>query len=451
MSWTALPAKQLSLVLEAARTCRVGLAPTITFTSSQTGGTPSLALSSSLTGASRILISGTDTLSYVVSNPGTATLNQWGLTTSANTGGVIPTSTSGSSLAASGSVTVAGTFTASTSQGIDTITGTASSSDAGVSTVAASSTVDIVAPRPLTVSQTPTGILSFGQWNVTVTGTGDDTLWTKPTTTGSSYATGGITVTSTAGTFTQSNTSETLSLTFTTNGPTPAITGNDLVTNGVIAKELAGETVNISGSAVVAGTVVGTATASAGGLTAHTAGFTGTFLQSQVPAAGTYQKLASVVVGDLGTTATIIAGTASTATTVSMTWRTRANDELPPGQVPPMGKDGGHWLASDVVKVNGTNSDVYVLEMTYDSALFGGNDLSNLTNGNLWIGMFPSSPTAGSQWENAVDPITKGPDAPATGVHNDFADFFAGSGAGGNLANVVVLGASTPRRIRVSP
>ena len=48
-----------------------------------------------------------------------------------------------------------------------------------------------------------------------MTGTGADNLWTKPTTTGSTTAISGITVTSTAGTFTQSNTSETLSLTFT--------------------------------------------------------------------------------------------------------------------------------------------------------------------------------------------------------------------------------------------
>ena len=103
----------------------------------------------------------------------------------------------------------------------------------------------------------------------------------------------------------------------------------------------------------------------------------GTPLTAQVAKGGSYANLESTVTatsgsggtGMLGSTATILDGTASAATTVSMAWRTRTTAETT--------KDGG-GLLSDVVSLsgiapNGTGShdgffqtDMYVLQMSYD-------------------------------------------------------------------------------------
>ena len=103
----------------------------------------------------------------------------------------------------------------------------------------------------------------------------------------------------------------------------------------------------------------------------------GSALTAQVAKGGSYANLESTVTatsgsggtGMLGSTATILDGTASAATTVSMAWRTRTTAETT--------KDGG-GLLSDVVSLsgiapNGTGShdgffqtDTYVLQMSYD-------------------------------------------------------------------------------------
>ena len=103
----------------------------------------------------------------------------------------------------------------------------------------------------------------------------------------------------------------------------------------------------------------------------------GTALTAQVAKGGSYANLESTVTatsgsggtGMLGSTATILDGTASAATAVSMAWRTRTTAETT--------KDGG-GLLSDVVSLSGIapdgtgshdgffQTDTYVLQMSYD-------------------------------------------------------------------------------------
>ncbi|MCL2639473.1 MAG: autotransporter-associated beta strand repeat-containing protein [Phycisphaerales bacterium] len=76
--------------------------------------------------------------------------------------------------------------------------------------------------------------------------------------------------------------------------------------------------------------------------------------------------------GTLGTTATILYGVGATSTTaVDMSWRTRMDDEVYPTNATPPMLDQYSQLLSDVVHIEGTGSDMYVLQMTYDSTYEG--------------------------------------------------------------------------------
>ena len=370
-------------------------------------------------GVPRIMVNGTTPLNFTLSNPGTDPLSNWSLTATAANGGLSALSPSSGTLAASGgTATSTTTYTAPGTPGIDTITGTATSTDNGGLSAISSGTIDVVKNRQLAVSSTVPlasanqGVLLNGTWNVTVSGPGDDTLNTKPVMTSGSFGTGGVTAVGTpgvSGTFTAGIPNQNVALTFATSGTTPAITPSDLVSN-VIIPEGIGDTVTISGTVLPARTIVGTATASNGGAHAYNNTFNGTVLESQVAAGQAYAGLSSTVTGVsggpnnmLGTVATILAGTnnSGSPTTAAMTGDTRATDETAGTiQQPPMSyANKAGYLTSDVVNVTGiatSASSPYVLQMSFDPSL--------LASGTRTI-----SATAGSTWARLAVP---GPERP---------------------------------------
>ncbi len=145
-------------------------------------------------GVPRIMVNGTTPLNFTLSNPGTDPLSNWSLTATAANGGLSALSPSSGTLAASGgTATSTTTYTAPGTPGIDTITGTATSTDNGGLSAISSGTIDVVKNRQLAVSSTVPlasanqGVLLNGTWNVTVSGPGDDTLNTKPVMTSGSF------------------------------------------------------------------------------------------------------------------------------------------------------------------------------------------------------------------------------------------------------------------------
>jgi hypothetical protein len=160
-------------------------------------------------------------------------------------------------------------------------------------------------------------------------------------------------------------------------------------------------------------TTVGGATAAAGGSTGSLSSSFGQSLDAVVAAGATYNNLRSIVTGgtgNLGTVATIMAGSnnSGSAATVTMAWRTRATNELPGSATsPPMNNGAGAgFLSSDVVQLNGIGTsgstvDSYVLDMTYSSSVLGGssNEQNDYTSGHLYLG---SLSTTSSTWVNAT-------------------------------------------------
>ncbi len=171
---------------------------------------------------------------------------------------------------------------------------------------------------------------------------------------------------------------------------------------------------------------VGQATANPGGPTAATATY-GVPLSGCVAANGSFKSLSAIVTGgagNLGTVATILDGTnGGVATTVNMAFRTRATDEMPgTAQEPPMAPNG-QWLASDVLNLTGIATGTpYVLQMTYNAALFHGDDAGQTAAGFLWLGAYQP----GHQWElaNTEDSEPNGVDA-QYGVYESYANFMA--------------------------
>ena len=307
--------------------------------------------------------------------------------------------------------------------GIDTITGTATSTDNGGLSAISSGTIDVVKNRPLTVNSTVPlaaanqGLLLGGTWNVTVSGPGSDTLNTNPSMTASSFTTvtGGVTAVGSTGTFTASASNQNVTMTFATSGTTPAITGSDLVSHGLIIPEGIGDTVTITGTAVPAGTIVGTATASNGGAHAYNNTFNGTVLESQVAAGQAYAGLSSTVTGVsggpnnmLGTVATILAGTNNSGSTdgghdLSTRGRRTKRPALSSSRPCPT-RTRRAISTSDVVNVTGiatSASSPYVLQMSFDPSLLASGVQDNFSNGWLYLGSLSGSGT-GETWGNAV-------------------------------------------------
>ena len=108
-----------------------------------------------------------------------------------------------------------------------------------------------------------------------------------------------------------------------------------------------------------------------------------------------YAGLYSVSDMELGSVATILAGTNKKAgkhnpgkkTTVSMSWRNRSITE--------------QWLQSDVVTLGGVDGDVFVLQMTYDDTLNApGNEELFASLGCMYVYWY--DPDRG-MWVNAID------------------------------------------------
>ena len=254
------------------------------------------------------------------------------------------------------------TLTASDDAG-DTNNGTDGNS------LTATGSVDVVAPRALTAGAvTMPALLTNGSYTVTlpITGAaGADTSYTLPTASGS-FTSGSLTLANTGATATFSTAgtlTNNLNLTFTS-----ATTGVNSVSvplsnyNGKVLFEEAGvggasvNTPNTSGS-ITFSTTVGQATPATQSASASTASFNGNTLQPWWPPA-TYANLSSFVTsgsGCLGTVATILAGTNGTGvgTTVGMSWRPRATNEIPGTATHPPIPAGSTGLVSDVVKVTG--------------------------------------------------------------------------------------------------
>ena len=181
------------------------------------------------------------------------------------------------------------------------ITGTASDSvDAIPSASSPALSVDVVNYRPLTASSTvPLNMLLNGIWGITVTGTGADTLFDKPTYSISNTTIGGVTVSSpSSGAFSSAgSTTANFSLTFTqTSNGTSAISTSSLVSNGLIKPEGIGDTAvglasTATGTVLNTGTVVGNAARPSPVQSASTSQFTSGTLQAQVAQGTAYANL----------------------------------------------------------------------------------------------------------------------------------------------------------------
>jgi hypothetical protein len=98
------------------------------------------------------------------------------------------------------------------------------------------------------------------------------------------------------------------------------------------------------------------------------------------------------------TTATILAGTLGTSSTLTETWRSRSSGELPANAK----ANNNLPLYSDVVNLNGAgNGTPYAFQMTYDPNELGGTAAAAAaaTNGFLYLGY--RDPNSG-KWANAV-------------------------------------------------
>ena len=193
----------------------VGTGPTITV-SPLVNGTPVLTLNGSLANPNRIMVNATDALTFNIGNTGNLATTAWSLGTTTNIGTITPSTSSGGVIAINGAQPVSMSFS-SAAAGSVSITATASDSTDGASPVSISAlTVDVVSNRPLTASSTvPAAMLGGGTWYFSVSGAGNDQLYTNPTTTGGSVTpVTGVTVNSlAAGTFANGTPTQQFSLT----------------------------------------------------------------------------------------------------------------------------------------------------------------------------------------------------------------------------------------------
>ena len=184
--------------------------------------------------------------------------------------------------------------------------------------------------------------------------------------------------------------------------------------------------------------------------------FTGTLLQGQVAAGATYAGLASIVTGgsgtitgNLGTVAAIMAGsnTTSSPTTVGMTWRTRATDELPGHATsPPMSGDEQSGLSDQrrgadhrhrPQRHHQSNRPLR-RRMSFSPGQLTGTVSGNFSNGWLFLATLAGSGT-GETWENPLA-ADHGANAPAGDkqVNNSWSSFYSGAG---NPALSSIIGA----------
>ncbi len=155
-------------------------------------------------------------------------------------------------------------------------------------------------------------------------------------------------------------------------------------------------------------------------------------------AAGAAYDMTTVVVATtgtgggpmLGTTASVIGGTNNSAgpQTVEMAWRTRTQSETTdleggtPTSPPLPNNAYNDGLISDVLSLNGTGTQKYVLEMDYDpsllaypNTLFSEAELAEM--GLIYLAAF--NPTTGL-WENAIDRNTPGMNAGTANIQDSW-------------------------------
>jgi hypothetical protein len=124
-----------------------------------------------------------------------------------------------------------------------------------------------------------------------------------------------------------------------------------------------------------------------------------------VPAGGSYSGISTTVgsgVNVLGSTAELVGGsnTSGSPTTITMTWRNRADVETAAGGTHPPLPVGEAYLASDVVDLEGVQG-VMALQMNYSPAVESATDAHfDSLDGALFLGWL--DPTSQS-WVNAAN------------------------------------------------
>jgi len=140
-----------------------------------------------------------------------------------------------------------------------------------------------------------------------------------------------------------------------------------------------------------------------------------------VAAGGSFAGLSSTSDKELGTVATMLAGTnAGGDTNLGMSWQARGANEKPPGGTHPPLPDFSNGLISDKLTISGIDTgDSYVLQLTYDPSLIKSSEdqagalgqlfLAELINGN-WV--HAGTPGVGANilgsWASAGSPTTVG-------------------------------------------
>ena len=187
---------------------------------------------------------------------------------------------------------------------------------------------------------------------------------------------------------------------------TPASVGSVTITGSIYTPDNGVVTPSATSTGVVAN--VGAANA------ASNAGFTGNVLKGDVAGSGgAYAGLASIVTGGpnhIGSVAEFLGGQNNTqdTQTVTMTWRTRAPDEIKGSTTtPPMNNSAGAgFLVSDVVQIGGTGGSTYVLENDLQQRPAGRSQRRAQDAADGWLYLASLSP--GGLWEPAVSPELTG-------------------------------------------
>jgi len=134
----------------------------------------------------------------------------------------------------------------------------------------------------------------------------------------------------------------------------------------------------------------------------------------------------SITGGDYGTAASMLAGTAASDLTVTMAWRQGTEDEKT--------KQGG-GLISDVLKLDGTGSEIFTLQMSYSEAALASIWGEQIPESSVYLAWYSD---AESKWLNAVAGNTGETGALAVaGYQGTWADFVATLGSGWTLADVL--------------
>ncbi|MGC4002307.1 MAG: PEP-CTERM sorting domain-containing protein [Pirellulales bacterium] len=165
--------------------------------------------------------------------------------------------------------------------------------------------------------------------------------------------------------------------------------GNDTVTVNVVVGNATASQANVAtsfGQSLLATLAIGPLPTNANVLSSTVTGTVGTVTGAA---------------NSVGSTARLLEGNITTATTAAMSWRTRTKAEasiLETVVGGALGSSTGGFVISDVVSLSGLDGQKFVLDVSYNDALMGNNEELSRSLGALYLAWRDGS----GQWVNAV-------------------------------------------------